>query len=204
MKSLDLFLGIAMGRRSVRRYAYKPVDGVLLDRLLEAARWAPSPQNRQGWIFTVITDKDMIGRLAAAVRERWKTVVKESDSAAVAEELSDYSSNFSWFESAPVLVVVSARRPETFMKTLFKEDAWTVCGSAAAAAMAAQNLMLAAHSAGLGSCCITGALAAAEDIGRLAGLNRKWSAVCIVTLGHPGEDPAPPPRKCIEEVIVRI
>jgi len=201
VRSLDFFLDIAMGRRSVRRYTAAPVDGALLDLLIESARWAPSPQNRQGWKFTVITDGGKIAGLADAVRDRWDALVRESGGGAVSEGISGYSTNFSWFKDAPVLVVVSARRPESFMNALFGDAAGAVSGSAAAAAMAAQNLMLAAHSAGLGSCCITGAIVAEGDIARLTGLNGRWSTVCIVSIGYPDETPVPPDRKNIDEVL---
>jgi len=194
----------ARNRRSVRRYLEVPVEPEVLDSIMEAACWAPSPQNRQGWKFTVIADKEKISGFAHAVRKRWDNIGRELGGSAVSEEIAGYSSNFSWFENAPVLIVVSARRPESFISALFGEDAAAVSGSFASGAMAAENLMLAAHSAGLGSCCITGALAAADEINDLTGLGGRWANVCIISIGYPGELPEPPPRKSLEEVAIHI
>jgi len=47
-------------RRSVRNFKEKPVPEPLIQRILEAGRFAPSAGNCQPWKFVVITDKEMI------------------------------------------------------------------------------------------------------------------------------------------------
>jgi nitroreductase len=51
-------------RKSVRSYLDKPVEPAKLQRVLEAARLAPSANNRQEWRFVVVTDADLRRRLA--------------------------------------------------------------------------------------------------------------------------------------------
>ena len=53
-------------RRSIRRYANKPVEEAKLDRVLEAARLAPSANNRQERRFIVVRDAQTRKKLAAA------------------------------------------------------------------------------------------------------------------------------------------
>ena len=60
LEALQSFL---RSRRSVRRFRPDPIDPALVRGLLEAARWAPSPHNRQPWRFVVVTDPDGIQRL---------------------------------------------------------------------------------------------------------------------------------------------
>jgi nitroreductase len=43
-------------RRSVRRYTKDPVPPELIEKMLEAGRWAPSSAGSQPWEFIVITD----------------------------------------------------------------------------------------------------------------------------------------------------
>ena len=43
-------------RRSIRAYLDRPVEPEKMERLLEAARLAPSASNRQEWRFVVVTD----------------------------------------------------------------------------------------------------------------------------------------------------
>lgn len=51
-------------RRSVRSYADRPVERDKIERLLEAARLAPSASNRQEWRFVVVTDAKRRAALA--------------------------------------------------------------------------------------------------------------------------------------------
>ncbi len=53
-------------RRSVRSYVNKPVERDKIERLLEAARLAPSASNRQEWRFVVVTDPQRRRALAEA------------------------------------------------------------------------------------------------------------------------------------------
>jgi PPOX class probable F420-dependent enzyme len=60
------------GRRSVRRYLQKRVPEDLVERVLEAARWAPSPHGRQPWRFAVFTKEATKEHLARAMGEEWR------------------------------------------------------------------------------------------------------------------------------------
>lgn len=51
-------------RRSVRKFTDEPVDRVLIDEILEAARWAPSGLNNQPWRFVIIQDQAIRQSLA--------------------------------------------------------------------------------------------------------------------------------------------
>ena len=50
-------------RRSIRLFQNKPVPKELLQRIIEAARWAPSAGNCQPWKFVVVTNKEKIAQL---------------------------------------------------------------------------------------------------------------------------------------------
>jgi len=52
---LDL-IEMIQSRRSVRKFTSEPVSEDLIDRILDAGRWAPSGMNNQPWRFAVITD----------------------------------------------------------------------------------------------------------------------------------------------------
>ena len=55
-------------RRSVRRFKSVEVPGEILERVLEAARWAPSWANTQCWRFIVVKDARIKAELAATLR----------------------------------------------------------------------------------------------------------------------------------------
>lgn len=63
-KKTDL-IEIIKKRRSVRRYLDKEVSGILINKLIEAATWAPTTCNQQLWNFIVIKDKETKERLVS-------------------------------------------------------------------------------------------------------------------------------------------
>jgi nitroreductase len=63
-------LDIMKGRRSIRKFTDEPVSKDDLERLLQAARWAPSGSNRQQWRFVVVTSpttKDLVRKFAPGI-----------------------------------------------------------------------------------------------------------------------------------------
>ena len=63
-------LDVIRRRRSVRSYVDRPVEREKIDRLLEAARLAPSASNRQEWRFVVVTDAARRTELAKAANHQ--------------------------------------------------------------------------------------------------------------------------------------
>jgi nitroreductase len=53
-----------LGRRNVRRFSDRPVDPDALTRAVDAARRAPSSMNEQRWDFVLVTERDLLRRLA--------------------------------------------------------------------------------------------------------------------------------------------
>jgi nitroreductase len=200
VNSADGLLGLLRARRSVRRFKPDQVDRAVLERLVEAAAWAPSAGNRQDWLFTVVTSAQVRARMAEAVRERWREIIEANRSQGYAEGLESYAAAYAMFPEAPAVAVVSVRVTSLVQKRMFGTEAGATAGGVASAAMAAQNLMLAACAQGLASCCMTGALVAGPKIAELAGLGRKQEIVCLVALGWPAEVPPAPPRKPLEEI----
>ncbi len=58
------------GRRSVRQFTGEPVPDAELDRLVEAAHWAPSGLNNQPWRFMKLVDPALLERLSNMTKYR--------------------------------------------------------------------------------------------------------------------------------------
>ncbi len=65
------FYEVVRKRRSIRRYLPKKVEEEKLNRILEAARLAPSAANKQPWRFIVVKSKELKGKLRAAYDKDW-------------------------------------------------------------------------------------------------------------------------------------
>jgi len=121
-------LNALLTRRSTRAYQQRAVERPLLEKIVEAGRHAPSASNRQVWHFTAVTNAQKLEALANAAH----TALRESGR----ELADDYCCTY----HAPALILVTLPRGYAFLK----EDG----------ACALQNLFLAAHALGLGSCWI--------------------------------------------------
>ncbi len=67
--------------------------------------------------------------------------------------------------------------------------------------MAVQNLLLAAHAGGLGACVMTAPLLAGDVWKAVADLPAGFEPTCIIAVGRPAENPEPPRRKALENII---
>lgn len=200
MNQTEAFLELARGRRSIRKFRQDPLPREVLYRIIEAASWAPSASNRQDWEFRVVTSASVKEKMQDIVRSRWESVLDKSRSDVIKEELQKYVSMFDWFSHAPALIIISAKRVESFLYHILGDAAGDVSGTEISAAMAAQNLMLAAHASGIGSCCVTGPLAAQEELKELLEIGKGRKIVCLIALGYPAEQPEAPLRKSVERV----
>ena len=57
-----------MTRTSIRKYKQHPVEDAKIETMLRAAMAAPTAVNRQPWHFVVVTDKEVLNRLAGEGR----------------------------------------------------------------------------------------------------------------------------------------
>ena len=200
MSDADALARVIRNRRSVRLYRREAVPPEMIEHLLELATWAPSAANRQDWEFVVVSSAETKGAMAAAVREEWDRMVAGPEVESFGREIRAYARNFDWFAFAPVVIVVTARTPEMFLDSICGPKASAVHGSSTSAAMAAQNLMLAAHAMGLATCCLTGPVAAEEKLKKLLGLGQRRELVCLITLGYPAETPQAPSRRPVTDI----
>ncbi|HEY6042421.1 MAG TPA: nitroreductase family protein, partial [Anaerolineae bacterium] len=104
-KTGDDLLKVINTRRSVRRYQTRPVPRELIDRALDAARWAPSAHNRQPWRFVVIERAETKHTLATKMEERLRADM-ERDGVASESIEADVTRSYARITSAPVVLVV--------------------------------------------------------------------------------------------------
>jgi nitroreductase len=150
---------VIKSRRSIRQFTDKPIEKEKLERLLEAARWAPSGGNLQRWRFVVVTSpsqRELVRKFAPGI----------------------------FAMPAAFIVICAELEPDAkdWIRNLHLADC----------SIASQNIMLAAHEMGIGTCV---ALSYAKSaIGEILELPDNIQPMLVVTLGYPAEDPQPPPR----------
>ena len=201
MNDYAQLLALIQSRRSVRRFQDCPVSRADLTRLLEAASWAPSNHNRQPWRFLVLEDKRRLSRLAEIVGRDLANRMKSlpETAAAYVNQFIQYST---FFAQAPVLIVVLHKAPVSVAAPVLAglKNPELVSGEPLSAAMAVQNLLLAAQALGLGTCVLTGPLLVGDSLAGALDLPAGHELTCLVAVGRPAETPPPPRRKTIEQI----
>ena len=76
MSDADNLYSILSTTRSIRRISDKPVDDATLERVLQAAIWAPSGGNRQPWRIIAVRDRALKQKLGEIYAAEWATYVE--------------------------------------------------------------------------------------------------------------------------------
>ena len=197
----EAFFDVLRSRRSVRAFTDRLPDQALLDRLIEAAQWAPSNHNRQGWKFIVFQDKLRISELSLKVRQALDERLSSANRilAARGHELLGFAT---LFEKAPVIILAMHKRSPAVGKALISSGGdGLISNEAISTAMGVQNLLLAAHVLGLGACVMTAPLLAREVWESIPDMPAGFEPTCLVAVGYAAEEPAPPRRKSLEHIV---
>ncbi|MCC6167773.1 MAG: nitroreductase family protein [Caldilineaceae bacterium] len=173
-------------RRSIRRYTDQPIDRGLLEDLLDAATWAPSAHNRQPWRFCVVTGGAAKQQLSAAMGARWRADLS-ADGADPAEIERRVAISHARITGAAALVIASLSLEEMdiYPDAARSQAEWTM--AVQSVALACQNLLLAAHAAGLGACWMCAPLFVPELVQTALALPSAWQPQALITLGYPAE-----------------
>ncbi|MDD5617284.1 MAG: nitroreductase [Candidatus Methanoperedens sp.] len=171
-------------RRSVREYLDTPLSEETIKKIIDAGRYAPTGLNLQPWRFIVVQNKEMLNKLSEYARPILaKNLEGRKDAGAInfLKRLQD--KNFNLFYNAPVLILVIGSKNNS----LTDYDC----------SMCAGNMMLAAHSLGIGSCWIGGAAVIQQSEELMAELKipRNYKIVAPLIFGYPGTMPPTPEKR---------
>lgn len=131
-----------LSRRSVRRYQSRQITAEQLELLLAAACHAPSGSNSQSWLFTAVQNPEIIKTLNEEVRRGLQSLPAQENEypARAAARKNSKNPDYHFCYHAPTLIIAS--------NLADYGNAMADC------AAALENILLAAHSLGLGSCWI--------------------------------------------------
>ncbi len=181
---MDLYTAIK-NRRSHRIYASNPVPREVLERVCEAALWAPSGTNLQPWDITVLTGKPRDDFVALASLG-WRRVSYRNSGNSLTRRRSAFVKQF--FKNlggAPHVVAITVwRDPDPFTQEVIVQS-----GSALL-----QNLLLAAEAEGLGTCWMSGVLTREKELLKFLGMEDRH-LLAITPIGYSAKTPPMVPRK---------
>ena len=151
-------------RRSIRRFRKQEIEKEKIEKILEAATYAPSSGNLQNWEFILVKDENS------------------------KKEIAKISLNQKFIEEADFLIIVCSNQEKISWYGERGKKLYAIQNCAAAI----QNMLLAAHSLGIGSCWV----GAFDDLALIKFLNLPNHILpqAILAFGYPAEKPKMPER----------
>ena len=191
---------VVRGRRSIRSYTDQPIPAALLERVLDAARHAPSPHRSVPWRFAVLVGADAKERLALAMADRWRADLAEDGVPAEQVEAEVAKSHRRLTRAPVVLVGCLYLEPLDEYPDPARQQAEAYM-AAHSLGTALQNVMLAAHANGLASCWMCAPVFCPEVVRDALGLDEALIPHALITLGYAARPPASRERPSLDEIV---
>lgn len=199
--ALEAFGTVIRGRRSVRRFRPDPLPDELVDRVLEAGLWAPSPHGTQPWRFAVLRAVETRAQLADAMAASWRhNLAMDGESDEVI--LGRLAGSRRRLTEAPVLILVSldTRDLDHYPDPARAAAERTMAIQSLGACV--QNMLLAAHANGIDAGWMCAPLFCPEIVVASLGLDPAIEPQALLALGHAAADPKRRPRRSLGALLV--
>ncbi|MFC2018816.1 nitroreductase family protein [Chloroflexota bacterium] len=205
---IDELLDLLRARRSIRRFKPDPIPNEYLEKMIEAARWAPSGANAQPWEFIIIKDP----KTKQTMAELYRQVLKESyfiEQTRVEElrhhQLSSPRDDLPGFKDAPALIVVCGDR-RTYQASVLSGRFIGGEGGLDGTYQknignATYSLILAAAALGLGAQWVTVGGVWEQLLKPLLDVPPILLIHTVVPVGYPAYEPATPYRRSAAEIV---
>ncbi len=174
---MEDFLSLVAARQSDRAYdKNRAVEPEKLERVLEAARLAPSACNAQPWKFVVVTDKELAVKIGKATA-------------------SLGMNKFAKDAPVHILIVEESANITSMLGTKIKDKYFPLIDIGIASA----HIALAAEAEGLGSCIL--GWFDEKELKRLVGIPQSKRLLLDIVIGYPAKSKRPKSRKAVKKVI---
>ncbi len=174
-------------RRSINKLSQDVPPKELIEKILEAGNWAPTHHGTEPWRFYVVTgeSRTKLGEVMANLRRDDLEDQNSQESAIILESEAKKPLR------APVIIAVGVL-PSDNPKVIEIEEF-------EAAGAAVQNMLLTAHSLGLGTKLRTGGAAYSEKVREFLGMNQRERILGFIYLGYPDASPPISSRGSVKE-----
>ncbi len=199
----DTLSTLLQSRRSVRKYQARPVSRELIEQVLEAARWAPSPHGRQPWRFVVLTRQEVKQQLADRMGDTWRQNLEMDgqDADIVNIRLGKSQQRI---HNAPVLIVPCLYLEDLDHYPDEQRQADETVMAIQSIGAAIQNMLLMAYDLGLDTGWMCAPLFCPEVVCEALDLDKRLIPQALITLGYAAADPQRRERLPLSSLIVRF
>ncbi len=191
-RRVELF-EVMRGAPATRRFRSDPVEHDVLERVLEAARFAPSGGNRQGWRVIAVTDAETRRALRDLYQPHWRAYFDHTGASEILANPGEHdaahvrmlrrSDEFAdRLHEVPLHLVVCVRIADMLI-TDGELDRPSIVGGASIYPFV-QNVLLALRAEGLGATLTTLLIPAEPAVKRLLGIPAELALAAFIAAGH--------------------
>jgi nitroreductase len=195
MDYLD-FLELIKNRRSIRRFKPDPIPDEYIEKIIEAARWAPSGFNSQPWEFLVVKDKRLTDRILKSI-DQHRNLIAAAESTGDKQKIRQMS--LPWHDEemdyhiAPVLIILfSDTRTKVALPDMgkrYSDKTRLLFNSSLSCAYI--YMQLAATTLGLATQWLGAMPEAVKVIKQILGVPEEFDFYEMMPVGYPGYKPRP-------------
>jgi coenzyme F420-0:L-glutamate ligase/coenzyme F420-1:gamma-L-glutamate ligase len=196
-------MGLLKGRRSVRLFQERPVPAALIEQVLEAARWAPSPHGRQPWRFVVFSDRQRKMSLIEHMSAAWEAQLRldRQPQEVIALRLEKSRQRLL---QAPVLIIPCLYLEDLDQYPDAERQEYERIMAIQSLGAAVQNMLLMAYELGLDTGWMCAPLFCPQQVCEALALDRRLHPQALITLGYAAADPRRRPRLPLERLVIRL
>lgn len=196
-------------RRSIRKFKPDLVPEEDIRAIVDLATQAPSASNQQMWKFLAITNKRLLEEIRYTIIQKLDTMLEWPEADQYIDRLEAAKRYSSFFVDAPVTMVIFGEPYRSPIDEILQKhdlnkatiDMLRQRPDIQSVSAAIENLCLAAHSMGYGTCWMSAPCVAGPELKALLDIEDPWQVMAFVPIGIPDEKPLSRPRKPLEEVL---
>jgi len=199
------FLELAKKRRSIRKFKPDPISDEHIEKIIEAARWAPSGFNSQLWEFVVVRKPALKERIAEIISVEFRKMMQRSAPEGATPPSPKSAGPLMGLSKAPAYILLLGdtrvrKYGPPFMLT--DEHKW-LSTYLTSLAISYQYMALASTSLGLGSQWVSAVNlpTVPEQIREMLGIPEEMVFFDMFVVGYPDEEPAEKKMRPLEEML---
>lgn len=209
MDNLEYFFNIVDTRKTNRKYEdyIPPIEDI--KRIIDSARLAPSAVNAQNWKFIAVYNKEVKHKMALGVLQTYDRILSGITDEEQKEKIERYKGHSTFFENAPVVIVCIMTKAPSFFEGVLESSGFECAqikkmrpdSQLLSMGGAIENMALAAHAKGLGSCWMVAPVLAVEKFNEILKLDEDDKVVSLLTIGKPIVNDKRSPKKQLDEIL---
>lgn len=199
-------------RTSVRQFTGESIPIDDLKEIIRRASLAPSINNSQPWKFYVITDKEILSKMAEAVKIKINSFFPELENEKQISTKDAVIKFSTFFADAPVLIAVASKPYEAVVDKIIETSDMTHGDfntlrnypNIQSIGACVQNILLSSVDLGYDACWLSGPLVAKEELEKIINIESPFYLCTFVVVGKRAGEIKRKEKKSIEEIFIHI